>query len=261
MPSAPSVPSAPSAPFVAAGLRYLHESDLRLEDVTLDGLGGPGVPALREDGGRLALPRVAVSSGGPGVQVGQPVALTVDGLQARTGGVALTVVGGRNLAFAGLRLAGAPDALVLKGSTGVVVRAGELRAARDAVRASDSQDVCSKGRRRAGPSAGRSVARATRRTTRAETSGRRREVPASGHARRGGRSAVPPLSPCSCWPAPSSSRWRGRGGVDRQPRTPGRPGGWDPGELLDDTPVDLGVASPPATGRGDDRRAGDPASG
>ena len=39
---------------VAAGLRYLHQSDVRLEDVTLDGLGGAGrhgVPALRTDGG------------------------------------------------------------------------------------------------------------------------------------------------------------------------------------------------------------------
>ncbi|MGZ4649822.1 MAG: hypothetical protein ACXV3A_04720 [Kineosporiaceae bacterium] len=256
----PPMPSVPSVPFVAAGLRYLHESDLRLEDVTLDGLGRPGVPALREDGGRLALVRVAVSSGGPGVQVGQPVALTVDGLQARTGGVALTVVGGRNLAFAGLRLAGAPDARVLKGSTGVVVRAGVLRAARDAVRASDSRDVVLQGTATSGavrgakrgpgdaaPDPGRDVGTATRGSSLGTRSSWR---PVRG------ATAVALLVLAGAIVLEVAWSWR-----RPQPRTPGRPGGWDPGELLDDTPVDLGVASPPATGRGDDRRTGDPASG
>ncbi|HVN11958.1 MAG TPA: hypothetical protein VMT69_07680 [Kineosporiaceae bacterium] len=137
--------SRPSPPFVAAGLRYLHESDVRLEDVTLAGLGGPRVPALRADGGRLALVRVALSAAGRGVQVGQPVALDVDGLAGRAAGTALTLIGGRQLVLCGLRLVGTSDALVVRGSVAVVVRGGELRGGRHAVRATDSRDVVLEG--------------------------------------------------------------------------------------------------------------------
>jgi len=134
----------PAAPSVAAGLRYLHDSDLTLQDVTLRGLGtggAAGIPALRSDGGRVRLLRMRLAGSGRGVRVDQPAALEVDGLQVQAGGAALTVVGARHAELSGLRVDAATDALVVEGSQDVVVRGGQLRASRDAVRVVDSAGV------------------------------------------------------------------------------------------------------------------------
>jgi hypothetical protein len=116
--------AAPSGP-VAAGFRYLHGSNVSMDDVTLTGLGVPGapgvpaVPALRADGGSaLALRRLSLVAGGPGVDVRNASWLAVEGLDGgRVGGALLTVSGGT-----GARIRDVSSS----GSTGAAVR---LRAA------------------------------------------------------------------------------------------------------------------------------------
>jgi hypothetical protein len=130
---------------VAAGLRYLHGSDLALQDVSLIGLGttgAAGVAALRADGdSRVRLLRVALRGGGRGIRVDDPAQLDVDALQVQARGVALTVVGARHAELSGLHVDASTDALVVEGSRDVVVRQSELRAARDALRVVDSRPV------------------------------------------------------------------------------------------------------------------------
>jgi hypothetical protein len=134
----------PPAP-VAAGLRYLHRSDLTLQHVTLRGLGtagAGGVAAVRSDGeSRLRLADVTLVGGGRGVRVDEPAALDVEGLQVHGAPVALDVGGAHSVRLSGVRVDAATDALVLKGSQDVVVRGSELRASRDAVRVTDSRGV------------------------------------------------------------------------------------------------------------------------
>jgi hypothetical protein len=77
-----TVTARPGPPFplaaVAAGLRYLHRSDLTLQHVTLRGLGtggAGGIAAVRSDGGsRLRLADVTLVAGGRGVRVDEPAA-------------------------------------------------------------------------------------------------------------------------------------------------------------------------------------------
>jgi hypothetical protein len=154
---------------VAAGLRYLHRSDIRLDDVLLDGLGGigrAGVPALRSDGGgRVRLHTVRVHGQGRGVAIEDAVAAEIAGFVANgLGGDALLVSGGsgarisgvraEGLTGAGVRLrdtlgAGLTDvrvrttgiALGVEGGDGVVVRGGALEGGKAAVRAIDGQTV------------------------------------------------------------------------------------------------------------------------
>jgi hypothetical protein len=157
----------------AAGLRYLHQSDLRLDDVTLDGLGGTGragVPALRSDGGgRVRLHAVRVLGQGRGVLIEDAVGAQVAGLVVNgLGGDALVVSGGsgarisgvraEGLTAAGVRLrdtlgAGLTDvrvrttgiALGIEGGNGVLVRGGALEGDDAAVRAVDGQAVVLEG--------------------------------------------------------------------------------------------------------------------
>jgi hypothetical protein len=137
-------PAAPS-PLAVASMRYLHRSEVTLQDVSMRGLGttGPaGTAALRSDGdGRVRLVRVTLADGGRGVRVDQPQALDVEGLRAQTSGAGLTVVGAEHARLSGLQLQAGTDALVMEGSQDVVVQGSELRAWRDAVRVSDSRGV------------------------------------------------------------------------------------------------------------------------
>jgi hypothetical protein len=154
---------------VAAGLRYLHQSDVWLDDVTLDGLGGTGrtgVPALRTDGGgRIRLHAVRVLGQGRGIAVEDAVGAEITEFTANgLGGDALVVSGGsgarisgvrvEGLAAGGVRLhqtlgAGLADvrvrtsgvALGVEGGDGVVVRGGELQGGKAAVRAVDGHAV------------------------------------------------------------------------------------------------------------------------
>jgi hypothetical protein len=122
-------PGGPSGP-VAAGFRYLHGSNLSIDDVTLTGLGVPGalavpaVPALRADGGSaLALRRLSLVAGGPGVDVRDPAWLTVEGLDgARVGGPLLTVSGGTGARIRDVRSSGAAGAAVrLRATAGTAI--------------------------------------------------------------------------------------------------------------------------------------------
>jgi hypothetical protein len=170
---------------VAAGLRYLHQSDLELDDVTLDGLGGigrTGVPALRTDGGgRVRLQAVRVVGRGRGVTIEDAVGARISDFTANgLGGDALVVSGGAGtrisgvradgLAAAGVRLhdtlgAGLADvrvrtsgiALGVEGGDGVVVRGGALEGGRAAVRAVDGQAVVLDGVTTTGPIRGATV--------------------------------------------------------------------------------------------------------
>jgi hypothetical protein len=154
---------------VAAGLRYLHESDLRLDDVLLQGLGGAGragVPALRTDGGgHVALHSLTVRGGGRGVAVEHVDGLEVTGLAASgLAGDVLTVAGGSGahitgvradglvaagvrlrdaarVTLADVRLATAGIALSIERCDGVMVRNGTLSGDRAAVRAVDARAV------------------------------------------------------------------------------------------------------------------------
>src|SRR3954468_21141788 len=154
---------------VAAGLRYLHQSDIQLDDVTLEGLGGTGrtgVPALRSDGGgRVRLHTVRVLGQGRGVTIEDAVGPEIAGFVANgLGGDALVVSGGsgarisgvraEGLAAGGVRLhettgAGLADvrvrtsgvALGVEGGDGVVVRGGELEGGKAAGRAVDGHAV------------------------------------------------------------------------------------------------------------------------
>jgi hypothetical protein len=171
---------------VAAGLRYLHQSDIRLDDVTLDGLGGTGragVPALRSDGaGRVRLHAVRVLGQGRGVVIEDAVGAEVAGLAVNgLGGDALLVSGGsgarisgvraEGLTAAGVRLrdtlgAGLTDvrvrttgiALGVEGGDGVVVRGGALEGGDAAVRAVDGHAVVLEGVTTTGPIRGATVA-------------------------------------------------------------------------------------------------------
>ena len=170
---------------VAAGLRYLHQSDLELDDVTLDGLGGigrTGVPALRTDGGgRVRLQAVRVVGRGRGVTIEDAVGARISDFTANgLGGDALVVSGGAGtrisgvradgLGAAGVRLhdtlgAGLADvrvrtsgiALGVEGGDGVVVRGGALEGGRAAVRAVDGQAVVLDGVTTTGPIRGATV--------------------------------------------------------------------------------------------------------
>ena len=124
-----AAPGPPSGP-VAAGFRYLHASSLSMDDVTLTGLGVPGapgvpaVPALRADGGTaLALRRLLLVGGGPGVDVRDSDRLTVEGLGGgRVGGSLLTVSGGTGARIRDVGSSGSAGAAVrLRASAGTEI--------------------------------------------------------------------------------------------------------------------------------------------
>jgi hypothetical protein len=123
--------AAPSGP-VAAGFRYLHASNVSLDDVTLTGLGVPGapgvpaVPALRADGGSaLALRRLSLVGGGPGVDVSDATWLAVEGLEGgRVGGPLLTVSGGTGARIRDVSSNGSTGAAVmLRAAAGTAIDA------------------------------------------------------------------------------------------------------------------------------------------
>ncbi len=115
--SALGVAATPGARIVTAGLRYLHDSDVRLQDVVLRGLGTPGragLPAVRAGGGsRVRLTGITLEAGGRGVQLDQPGPLDIEGLTAdhATGDV-IRVVGGSGARLSGIRTTGTAGAAV-----------------------------------------------------------------------------------------------------------------------------------------------------
>ena len=161
------------------GCAYLHESDVTLDDVTLDGLGGTGrtgVPALRSDGGgRVSLHTVQVLGQGRGVAVEDAVGAEISGFVANgLGGDALVVSGGSGVRITGVRAEGfaatgvrlhetlgadladvrvrtSGIALGVEGGDGVVVRGGALDGGKAAVRAVDGHAVVLDGVSTTGP--------------------------------------------------------------------------------------------------------------
>ena len=153
----------------AASLRYLHQSDVTLDDVTLDALGGSGrngLPALRTDGGgRVRLHRVRVVGQARGITIEDAVGAQVDDFVASgLAGDALVVSGGSGAHISGVRAEGlgaagvrlrdtlgaaltdvrvrtTGTALSVEGGDGVVVHGGFLDGATAAVRAMDGRAV------------------------------------------------------------------------------------------------------------------------
>jgi hypothetical protein len=214
-------PASPSAA-VAAGLRYLHASDVTLDDVTLRGLGtagtagAGGVAALRTDGdSRMRLADVTLIGGGRGVRVDQPASLDVERLRIHGAHVALAVTGARSARLSGLRVDAATDALVVEGSQDVVVRGASCGRPVTPCGCRTRGGSSSTRWRPAVPFAVRSLVAAPARLW--TEPGARRRRPTRG-GRPGPHSAVPVRSGCSCWPARSCSRSDGRGGGGRPPR-------------------------------------------
>ncbi len=116
-------------PAVPAGLRYGHGSDVVLEDVTLDGLGGGtrgagAAPGFGSDGGSVVvLRRVAVAAGGHGLQVRDPARLVVTGLYGdHVAGALLDLTGGTGARLEDVASSGATGpALRIRASAGTVL--------------------------------------------------------------------------------------------------------------------------------------------
>ncbi len=112
-----------------AGLRYGGRSDVALEDVTLDGLGGGtrgsgAVPGFGADGGSaVAIRRVAVAAGGRGLQIRDPARLVVTGLYGdHVAGALLDLTGGTGARLEDVASSGATGpALRIRASAGTVL--------------------------------------------------------------------------------------------------------------------------------------------